>query len=382
MCQRNRVCAIAVIPFLALGLFARTQGEAAPSAAPAVSEAVKTAAHSSRWSYPKEVTPGPNQKIHSVVKGDTLWDLGHTYLGNPFAWPQIWELNKWVKDPHWIYPGDPLLVEGGRAALGSGTAPEDVANLQPDIRLVPKPVLGEYGYSFPDFIQLPFLVPGTAEAYFKQIGAFKIVGEQDETRHMMAPGDFLYLGGGADQGVKVGDRLVVTVVIERKFHHPEAPRGPVLGDIVQQQGVVRVTEVHAAKSVAMVERSLDGITTEGYAAPFAEPPVITAKLRTDIASPVPIKDPLSRIIFIPETKATAAYGDMVIVDRGASDGLTVGDILLSARSVLMDPADKKSTESTNFYLGQAMVVRTGEHDATCRILRSTREILLGDVLTK
>jgi hypothetical protein len=381
-----------VVPFLALGLLAQATDQSAPPAASgqaAPAQTVKVAAHSSRWDYPKEVAPGSGQEVHIVVRGDTLWDLGSKYLGNPYAWPQIWELNKWVKDPHWIYPGDPILVEAARSTVpqseDQNLANAEVADLQPDFKLVPKPVVGELAFSFQDFIRMPYLVPSTAEAYFKKAGALRIVGHQDATRDMLGSGDFIFLGGGTDQGVKVGDRLVVTTVVERKFHHPDAKRGrTVLGDIVQQQGVVRVTTAYSAQSVAVIERCLDGITQEGYAVPFAEPATIPNRLRTDITSPVPMKDPISKLIYIPDSKVAAAAGDMVIMDRGASDGFKVGDILLSARTMVMDPADAKAKtkDTTNFYLGQMMVIRTEEHSATCRVLRSNEEILVDDDITR
>ena len=383
MHQRHRICALAVVPFLAMGLYARTADDAPQSEA----QAVKVAAHGSRWDYPRTLTPGPGQEVHIVVKGDTLWDLGTKYLANPFAWPQIWELNKWVKDPHWIYPGDPILVEASRSTVGQSKdqnlAPQDVAELQPDLHLVPKPVLAEYAFAFADFITMPYLVPSSAEAYFKKAGAFKIVGQQDTTRNLMASGDVLYLDGGSDQGLKPGDRLVITSVAESKFYNPtDTHRRTKLGAILQQEGIVRVTEIYPGNAVAVIEKCLAGITQGSYALPYTEPPAIPLRLRTDTGNPVQLKDPTPRVMFIPDTKAAAAAGDMVIIDRGTSDGFNVGDILLSGRSMLLDPGNKKAKATTTFYLGQFMVVRTEEHSATCRILRSNSETLVGDTLTR
>jgi len=50
-------------------------------------------------------------KVHIVKKGDTLWDIAARYLHNAYLWPQIWEKNQYIKNPHWIYPGDPILIE-------------------------------------------------------------------------------------------------------------------------------------------------------------------------------------------------------------------------------------------------------------------------------
>lgn len=43
-----------------------------------------------------------------VKDGDTLWDLSDEFLHDPFAWPDLWENNRHIQDPHWIYPGDSI----------------------------------------------------------------------------------------------------------------------------------------------------------------------------------------------------------------------------------------------------------------------------------
>ena len=45
-----------------------------------------------------------------VKRGDTLWDLSDEFLHDPFAWPDLWENNRHIEDPHWIYPGDSIYL--------------------------------------------------------------------------------------------------------------------------------------------------------------------------------------------------------------------------------------------------------------------------------
>lgn len=53
---------------------------------------------------------------HTVVRGDTLWDLARKYLGNSTRWPEIYNLNKnKIKDPHWIYPGQVFTIKAGES---------------------------------------------------------------------------------------------------------------------------------------------------------------------------------------------------------------------------------------------------------------------------
>jgi hypothetical protein len=45
-----------------------------------------------------------------VKRGDTLWDLSQQFLAEPWRWPEIWEANPQVRNPHLIYPGDELAL--------------------------------------------------------------------------------------------------------------------------------------------------------------------------------------------------------------------------------------------------------------------------------
>ena len=52
---------------------------------------------------------------YSVKRGDTLWDISAVFLKDPWFWPEIWQINPQVENPHLIYPGDVLSL-----AVGAG----------------------------------------------------------------------------------------------------------------------------------------------------------------------------------------------------------------------------------------------------------------------
>src|SRR5262245_10197290 len=53
----------------------------------------------------------PNKyEIHLVKQGETLSGIAGEVLKNPRLWPQLWEENEHIINPHWIYPNDKILV--------------------------------------------------------------------------------------------------------------------------------------------------------------------------------------------------------------------------------------------------------------------------------
>jgi hypothetical protein len=49
-------------------------------------------------------------EVRIVKAGDTLSLIAGEVLKNPRLWPQLWEQNEHIVNPHWIYPNDKILI--------------------------------------------------------------------------------------------------------------------------------------------------------------------------------------------------------------------------------------------------------------------------------
>lgn len=70
---------------------------------------------------------------HTVVKGDTLWDISGEYMKAPYLWPEVWKLNPGIKDPDLIFPGEKIVLPGpapeGAPSTAEGGLPEGMPSI-------------------------------------------------------------------------------------------------------------------------------------------------------------------------------------------------------------------------------------------------------------
>jgi hypothetical protein len=81
-----------------------------------------------------------------VQQGDTLWDIASMFLRDPWYWPEIWQINPQVENPHLIFPGDTLrlaYLDDGRPVVNVERGPQlveagpGVDRLSPRVRAQP-----------------------------------------------------------------------------------------------------------------------------------------------------------------------------------------------------------------------------------------------------
>jgi len=49
-------------------------------------------------------------KVHTVQQGDTFCNIASEYIGNADKWREVYGYNRYIKNPHWIFPGEELII--------------------------------------------------------------------------------------------------------------------------------------------------------------------------------------------------------------------------------------------------------------------------------
>lgn len=304
-----------------------------------------------------------------IQKGDTLWDIAEKHLGDPLLWPQIWKLNPYIKDPHWIYPNNRLTLP------------------TPDSELLTQVIEGEEGYvegiEVPTDTMLPPPPEPKALASVTEMNSsgfiskktpdhfFGFVIEAEElNKEALAEDDIVYIDKGDEDDIRPGD---VFFVINQgpKIYHPV--KNNYLGILYSTRGIIQVLCVQEKTATAKIIRSYDVILRGDIIEPYEEflAPTAIASEETDFCEPA-AGNLEGYIVAAKDNVKGLAARHITYIDLGTDDGVAPGDIFVSFKR----PGGIKP----DVYTGELLVIRAEENTSTAVIFRSRFEIGVGDYI--
>ena len=170
--------------------------------------------------------------------------------------------------------------------------------------------------------------------YAPNYSALEIVGgEEEQEQYVYSTGDFVYIRGGSQQGVRVGDEF--TVVRPRgQFKSKLSKKDGWLGVFTQEVGRLRVVEVKDRVSVAVVAGSCDTLLLGDLlrSAPRRTSPSAQDADEFDRFAD-PAGKPTGRIVLARDGREMISREQVVYIDLGAEDNVRVGDRLTVYRPV-------------------------------------------------
>jgi len=131
---------------------------------------------------------------YTIQKGDTLWDISDQFFDSAWLWPELWQENDQIPNPHWIYPGERIRLYQNK---GSDTftleAPEDenlAVESASDTQLDNEPVQEEEKetvyYLYPSMEQVGFITKD-------EIKPLGLIFENKDNMRLVDQGDTVYI---------------------------------------------------------------------------------------------------------------------------------------------------------------------------------------------
>lgn len=352
-----------------------------------------------------------NALVYIVKQGDTLWNISLRFNANPWLWPKLWEQNKYITNPHLIYPGEPIAllptsvapVTGAVAQAGAAPpttvaqAPPQVAKLAPEevttptvtqeaaqeehpmeeiAEETPAPPMETavpYGMQYVSAPANSYVFPSMGSAGFlskqETAAAGEIVATANTNRTIFGAHDKVFINLGSSSGVKEGDQFNIYKK-EDEIDDPET--GDFLGYRIRILGILKVTKVSDNSSTAMITESYQEIRLHDKLSPY-EPGIktITLALATN-----PIK---GYIVASKHNVTLLGDNDVVYIDRGSNQGVQAGNtfVIYKDRKPVEDPATGETIHLPKEILGKLLVVKVRDNTATAVITKSAKEIGIG-----
>ena len=305
----------------------------------------------------------PDSTGHIVRPGDTLWDLARRYLNDPFRWPEIFSLNRnVVRDPHWIYPSDRLLIPGrpGTVVPPDGVFPRfpglesrtvfyEAETVAPDPRTLRMTPVEEVAAVEPGaFYRAGLLLPDEAVG---RVGALvEVVSPTVIPRRgtpQIHPYDRVLMQVAGS--VEVGDRL--------QLLRPGRVLEP-YGRVFVSTGRARVLSVAAGTATLEIDRLYDRVELGDIAVPL---PSFEPRLGVTAESSAGL---VGSLLAITSGEPVVATTDMAFVDLGVASGVVEGD-----EFVAYLPAEAASWGvRPEVEVARLQVVRAGPTASTVRVI--------------
>lgn len=314
-----------------------------------------------------------------VVKGDTLWDISSKFLRDPWLWPEIWQVNTVIANPHLIYPGDTLVLtydkdgrpritlERGPGVSGGGSKLSPQARIESDNNAIPT-------------------IPMDAVAQFlKKAGIIEkaeyeklpyIVSLQDQ-RLIGATDEVAYVRGLPEK--PQGQYAVIH--LGKAYRNPNAKPGDILGYETLEVASIRIDAPGDPATVMIMSSEREVLRGDRVMALPNEP------MQNFTPRPAPegvegfvvgVVDGISRI----------GQHQVVVVNVGKAQGIEPGHVFSvyqSGRTVQDAFVAKRGGEKVvlpDVHAGVIMVFRPFEKVSYALVMRSERDFGIYDKIKK
>jgi len=381
-------------------------------------------------------------EVHTVKAGDTLSAISGQYLKNPRLWPQLWEQNEHIVNPHWIYPNDKILIKPV-TQITEAKPPEPTPSPEPAEPVAarepappPRPAMVNPRPQAPPVqprpavqfdLRTPRVVPEikATDMYCSGFVRYpevpenlKVTATYDSTAGAFGvEGQYVYMSRGAEDGIRVGTVFQVIRPTKRIEGYSQSGREQDLGRHYLDIAQIQVVSAQPDFSMARVVTSCEPTEIGDIMVPFQrleapQPPprrpfspmmrlagaaqgeiVMTKNALLNFGSAyetgehLPGARPHSESLSIVEY-GVAAEGSIVYVNLGQSSGVKPGDVFLVYRGIEVPehmfhvPRESHRLEYERVAIGEIVILKVDALAATALVTYSPGGVSARDVVAR
>ncbi|MFV2082369.1 MAG: LysM peptidoglycan-binding domain-containing protein, partial [bacterium] len=330
-----------------------------------------------------------DERVHVVVKGDTLWDISSVYLYDPFMWPRVWNANRNIENPHLIHPGQEIIIPAELIELAVAPPPEPIPQKPVLPPPPPEPVVVEKPAPPPvvekPVVEKPVEIPMPVEKKQELIRAMATYGfivkkkeigigtitASEENRLLISPTNIVFITTPGKQPLTNGEKYSIVKIFD-EIRHPQTNKrvgymAKVLGDlsVLNVKGRLATAKVGSVyRAVEIGDQVMEHVEYLSWI-PKAES--MTAEALEGV------------VLANPEGKTLMGKGDVFFLNLGLAQGIKPGDRLrvVAERGRIKSPVTSRKLSPPDEVLGVVEIVVPRENTSVARITASYKEIPIG-----
>jgi hypothetical protein len=310
--------------------------------------AVLTAAGPVSAAERKAAVETENGYYYTVQKGDTLWDLSQRFSHTPWVWPELWQENPQIANPHLIYPGQRIRLHRQKGSPREAVAAQPIDHIH-------------YYYSLIDQVGFIRKVPVAPSAV--------IFKSRDRDRNMLSEGDIIYIRFDGRSAPKRGERYTIFRTFDPIF---DKKSKELVGTQHLLCGLADILQAEPDYAIARIAKAYRPIRADDKLMPYSQ------KLpRIELQKSEPGID--GQLIVSEERLDMFAQTHVAFINRGKAHGLKPGQFYSiyyrDEHKLGTTAAPKKVITPVDY--GELFVLHVEENTATILITDSEKEFFAG-----
>jgi hypothetical protein len=307
---------------------------------------------------------------HTVVKGDTLWDICEKYYGDADLWPKLWEMNPFITNPHLLEPGDVIvLFEKG------------MIEKEKPIEITEK--ASEEG---PAGISVAGVINTDTAGYLAhdKISSWGTLFATEDGKIFLSEGDTVFVILDKDKKAYAGDEFSI-IEISQLLKNPVD--GKKLGYIFSVQGKLVIEEAtgQLLKDGVLTKKEnvFKATISEDLAPINIDNQIIPYEPISPCILPLPSDENfLGNIVAVKDQLKLFSEGNIVYLNKGFNEGVRRGNLFeVVNTNIVPDPEDNKKIFTNpdslilpDIPIGIILVLESRPATATAVVIQASKTI--------